>query len=559
MKRSTLISLLIITTAVAALSWGSLIGTSKMFAFHDVTQAARVQDFTVNLLAGNIPPRIAPDFSFHMGYPVFNFYAPTAYWITALINIAGFSVAGAMKLSFFLGLLLAAIGMFLLLRLYVSEKASLTAAILFITSPLFPLEIFVRGNLAELWFLAFLPFTLFLMTFQDRNMDKWSFILLAISSLFLFTAHNALSLVALMVCALFLLMQKHKISVGSALILGILGGAYFVLPAIFELPLTYAHEVAQMTQYRDHFVCIRQLWSSPWGFGGSVPGCADGMSFMLGKAVVAFASLGIINLAWGFRERKRPLQLNTFLFFAIMGIVSTFLVTQYSAFLWEPLKVFQFPWRFLTFSVFGLSFASAYIFHILDTKKFGKYLLAVIVIVLLIKGKQYFISNPEGQLDAKVYDKTFSSQEYREQKAAFRIPEYLPKTANYKAWRSLENSNFDIRNVLSPLDNGSVNTLQQGLFTREAQTSSKIFLINIHYFPNWKIFINNKLYVPEKFDQLGRPLVRSKSPVTTVLVQYSQTQVQAAGNLISFTSLAVLLLTISSPLWHKMQRLSAKA
>jgi hypothetical protein len=49
----------------------------KMFNYHDDTQAARIQQFVLNLKSLKIPPRIAPTFSNRLGFPVFNFYAPT--------------------------------------------------------------------------------------------------------------------------------------------------------------------------------------------------------------------------------------------------------------------------------------------------------------------------------------------------------------------------------------------------------------------------------------------------------------------------------------------------
>ena len=66
--------------------------SSTMFTFHDSTQPARVQQFVLNLKTLKIPPRIAPDFSFKLGFPVFNFYAHFSYWLTVLINLTGFGI-----------------------------------------------------------------------------------------------------------------------------------------------------------------------------------------------------------------------------------------------------------------------------------------------------------------------------------------------------------------------------------------------------------------------------------------------------------------------------------
>ena len=74
----------------------------RMFNFHDDTQAARIQQMALSIKSLHIPPRLAPEFSHNLGFPVFNFYAPTAYWITTGLHLVGFSIPMALKLSFFL-------------------------------------------------------------------------------------------------------------------------------------------------------------------------------------------------------------------------------------------------------------------------------------------------------------------------------------------------------------------------------------------------------------------------------------------------------------------------
>jgi len=77
---------------------------SRFFLVHDNTQGARIQEFALNLQKGIIPPRLAPDFSFQHGFPVFNFYAPVSYWIGAFFKLIGLSTVISLKLVFYLGL-----------------------------------------------------------------------------------------------------------------------------------------------------------------------------------------------------------------------------------------------------------------------------------------------------------------------------------------------------------------------------------------------------------------------------------------------------------------------
>ena len=131
--------------------------SSKMFTFHDETQAARVQQFVLNIKNLQIPPRIAPDFSFKLGYPIFNYYSPFPYWITSILHLTGISVINSLKISFLLAIVVGFVSMFLLLRLFFNFYPSLLAATLYVSSPWLAVEIFIRGNLAETWFIALLP------------------------------------------------------------------------------------------------------------------------------------------------------------------------------------------------------------------------------------------------------------------------------------------------------------------------------------------------------------------------------------------------------------------
>ncbi len=106
---------LAIITFVIILFLGKNLLPSKFgFDYHDSTQPARIREFTFNLKSGQIPPRIASGFSFNLGYPVFNYYAPTAYWITSGINLLGIDPINSLKISFLITVVIAFLGMYLL-------------------------------------------------------------------------------------------------------------------------------------------------------------------------------------------------------------------------------------------------------------------------------------------------------------------------------------------------------------------------------------------------------------------------------------------------------------
>jgi hypothetical protein len=400
--------------------------SSRMFQFHDETQPARIQQFTSNLKKLKIPPRVAYDFNQRKGYPVFNFYSPFSYWVTSLINITGFNIINSIKLSFLLALLTAFLGTYLFLRLFFDFYPALLGGIFYVTSLYFPIDIFVRGNLAEIWFLAIFPLGFYFIFVNRQKPNKLGFFLGTLILSFIFTSHNVYSLISIPILMIFSFLLKNKkqnlMMIGSSLFLT----AYFWLPALLEMKYTIAKEMAARTNFRDHFLCWWQIWQSPWGFGGSTAGCIeDGMSFMIGKIQIIFFILGITLFIRNqiAKNNKIPLII---LFFIIYPLSLLFLTTYQSQFIWNffsPfMSVIQFPWRFTGLSLLGITFLSGYFFHKLKVPLKNFFIIFVVISVLIINGKHF---NGK-EISNNAFEKKFLSQEYIENKVALSIPEYFP-------------------------------------------------------------------------------------------------------------------------------------
>lgn len=530
--------------------------SDKMFNFHDMTQLARISEFTYNIKNLQIPPRMAPHFSFNFGYPVFNFYAPFSYWITSLINLLGFDVIASLKLSFLLALSLSFIFMFKFLRLFFSFISSVLGAVLYVTVPYFAVEIFVRGNLAETWFISLMPLVLYLLYKNSRSNSVVLFISSSVAISFVLTVHNALSPLFLITIFIYILLAgKIKKNIFT-LVTGLLISSYFLIPFLAELPLTYAKEIAKQTIFSDHFLCWSQLWFSPWGYGGSVPGCInDGMSFMLGKIQIILASAGLLIFLHNLVIlKKRISNFKIIIFVLILGLGSVFLTTYSSSFVWEwfspYISVIQFPWRFLVFAMFGIAFFAAYG---LRSKTLFSGLLALIFIfgAIFINSK-YFTGIDSNKAAVKI---KYLGNSYITDMAAYSIPEYLPRTANYSEWRKfyLSKDVASTKYFIQPNDNKSVEITKDNGFIKEAKTNSGDIRLNIHYFPYWKILINDTPYIPRKFDLLGRPFIKMNSGQKTILVKYEQTQTEKLGDSLSLVGILFLFIPLfSRKLWKKL-------
>jgi len=553
MKLKISIFILVLILIVFFFGKGLNIFSRTMFEFHDGTQSARIQQFTLNLKNLKIPPRLAPDMNLRMGYPVLNFYAPFSYWITSGINLLGFDVVNSLKISFLTCIILAFVFSFVFFRLFFAFIPSLIGAILYITSFYFPVDIFIRGNLAEVWFIALMPLSLYLLYKNSQKPKTSSFVLATIILAASFTSHNLLSMIFIPLTIIFTLLLKNKKINLLAIILALLLSSYFLLPLFLENRLTIAQKMAAQTNYQDHFLCLNQLWDSPWGYGGSIPGCHDGMTFKLGKIQIIFAVLGLISFfIHKFLKGKKPmLHASCFMFFVLIG--SLFMTTNFSKFIWDLfspfLAVFQFPWRFTTFSLIGLAFFSAYFWQVINVPY--KSLVGFLIVLLIIGlSAKYF----QGRTMAKNHfiDK-YLSQDYIEKDAALRIPEYFSIQPQNKI-------EFDYK---KPYQLAFYDSIDPKIAVKVDQKYKKVLYIpfptqlwlNINYFPFWKITVNGKLLQPNidfKLDSLNRPLINVDRP-SIITVAYEQTLIEKFGNLLSLATFVLIFYLIKNKkLWKKL-------
>lgn len=513
--------------------------TDQMFTFHDKTQAGRVLEFSQNLASLKLPPRISSEFSYEMGYPVFNFYAPFAYWVASLITLLGAGVIVALKLTFLFAVITAFVSMYLLLRAFFGSMPSLSGAVVYASSPYVAIETFVRGNIAEAWFVALAPLGLYLLYKNHFTYSKKTLAATALVLSFIFTSHNIFAVIFLgfvLIAAVLLKSRRNLIAIGT----GLLVSSYFLVPAVFESSLTYAVESIRQTNYSDHFLCLRQLWHSAWGFGGSVPGCeSDGMSFMLGKLHLVFGGAGAALFLY--RERNRASKIfRAGAAVLALSTIFTFLTLQYSKPVWDALSPFasimQFPWRFLIFGVFGLAFFSAYLFEKL-TVRYKDIIILLAILVTLVFSSRFF----KGQnISVEEYSQLYMSQEFLHGELAYRIPEYLPRTADITFWRSLQEDDVKREEFVSNRVESILQKTEDRGFVRSYEAvRDGSALVPIHYFPVWRIALAGREISPTEFDELGRPVVTVRKG-EMIEVSYRQTNLEMIANLMTVAGLVAL-------------------
>ena len=374
------------------------------------------------------PPRYVPDLSFGFGYPLFSFVYPLPFYIAEAFHLIGFSLVGSVKIVFGLSIPFSMYFMYKLLRQFMAREMSLAGAVLYVYAPYRALEIFVRGTIGEIVAFVFLPLiTLsFIKLTSNEKSFKWVGIA-GLSTAALVLSHNIMAymfmpfLLIFVVARIIWISKDKKEAISRSfwgLLSGLLTSIYFWFPAILESRLMQYDTVFN---FYNHFPTLRQFITPYFGYGASVPGPYDTMSFYMGFTGLAVVLLGSIIFVKKYKifslEEKIFLLWGTVIFFA-----SIFMMNHRSAFLWENLPLlpyFQFPWRFLVMICFASPLFLLVFAKLFKNKKNFSVLISFFVILFSIL----------------LNFKYFKTSEYLGREDAYYINRYIPKGTASDAYK----------------------------------------------------------------------------------------------------------------------------
>ena len=384
------------------------------FPMHDDTQVARVFEMGKMLGSGVFPVRWVPDLGYGYGYPIFNFYAPLAYYVGGLFILLGFDALIATKLMMILGIILAGVFMYLLTKEFFGELGGLVSGLFYLYAPYHAVDIYVRGDAAEFWAYAFIPLMIL-------GLYKRSILIGSIGFAGVILSHNLTALMVTPFLLIAILLNCYIVPKGKKLLilyhsslilfLGLAVSAFYWIPALLEIKNTNVFsQIGGGADFRDHFVCIQQLWTSNWGFGGSTKSCIDGLSLMIGKLHIfsVFSSIFILIYLKFKHKNFNDLPAGKagiyyLSIFAILGfIISIFLMLEVSRFIWQAISLmafFQYPWRFLLLTSFFSSLLSGFVVWFLQSEKPGLstyfkpglYISVVFISLLLFLSLKFFV------------------------------------------------------------------------------------------------------------------------------------------------------------------------
>ena len=310
------------------------------------------------LEAGQFPVRWTQGIRSGDGQPLFNFYQPGFYYVVQLVHIAEPSLASSMKLAL-LGLW--ALGAVFMFRLNAHRgwMPAALGAVVFAGAPYPLLDVNVRSAYPEFAAIMFAVGALWALTRLFESPGATRAAVLGC----LLAAALVCHLPATLIFAPVLIGQAIRAGVtadhtrraylwsGAAVLLA--GGlsAFYVIPALGERDLIRMDALtAGYFDYRNHFVEPAQWMRFDWGFGASVRGPGDGMSFQVGVVQWSLIAAALAcSLAAAVRKRLTRDDWDLLFWLGVIAF-ALFMTTAASMPVWNAtpeLSYLQVPWRFL--------------------------------------------------------------------------------------------------------------------------------------------------------------------------------------------------------------------
>lgn len=501
------------------------------------------------LKIGQIPPRFVPDLSFAFGYPLFNFVFPFPFYLGELFHLIGFSLVDSVKIVFGISLIASGMTMFLFLKNILSSlPLCLLGSLIYVYAPYRSTDVYIRGAFGEALSFMFLPLLLYGIVKIFKSVNKTNRVdwrnaaILALGLGVLILTHDIVSYMFFPFFLLFtflffvLTIKKSRLNFAISSGVGIAGGLllsiYFWLPAIFQSSLM---TFSTVFDFKDHYPTIKQLITPFFGYGASVAGPYDGMSFFLGVGNIAAIVFGsaITLFSW---KKINAVKKVVIIWAGITFVLALFMMNHRSTFLWDVLPFlpyFQFPWRFLTLTTLT---SSIFIISLSFINK--KYLIEVLAII--------------GSFLLVILSLSmFKPQDFLEREDAYYIDRYIPIPIASDSYLQTQEEYLRLpKNTTARPDKNYPPLTSETKFNYSVIETNGIYLkanvvvgsdtdisYNKYYFPGWKAYIDGKEVEIDIGKPFGQILVNVPKGEYVVEFDYKETTFNLFLDVISLLTL----------------------
>ncbi len=491
--------------------------------------------------SGQFPPRFVPDLSFGFGYPLFNFVFPLPFYLGEIFHKLGFSLVDSVKSVFLISLISSALAMYFLLKEFTTKLLSLAGALIYLYTPYRATDVYVRGAIGESLAFVFPPLILLSVYKICTRKSDLSWVgagVLSITGLIL--SHNIATYIFLpfiiaLAIFLFLIKPERQLLLRFALMLflSLSAASYFWIPVLVDSGLMKYDTVFD---FRDHFPTLIQLIKPFFGYGASVPGPYDGMSFFIGSLnilLIVLAGVGLIKL----RKKYSFFQKTILIWSLITLTVVVFMMNYRSTFLWQHipfLPYFQFPWRFLMMT----TFVTPLLVIGLEGIKFKQQLAVFLMLGAVFLKWSYFRPHDFlGRTDSYYLNRYIpypeASEDYKQtQEEYLRLPRLASKRPdkNFPLVITEDNSKVDINKV---------NSLHQIITI--STSSSQLINYNKYNFPGWGVKVNGQKQELGTGQPFGQITFSIPAGTNKVEVYFTETRFKLFLDIMSLSAILVSL------------------
>ncbi len=523
------------------------------YAMHDDLQVMRLYEMDRCFRNGQIPCRWAPDLVRGYGQPLFNYYSAFPYYLGEVVHLVGFSFVNTSKMLFLLSLFSSGVAVYLLAKEFMGQKASLIAALAYMTAPYHAVDIFVRGALAESWGLVFVPLALYAIITMTKRPSVNQAIILSLALAGLLTTHNITILMSFPLIIFFSLLsflinkekRKQFLLLLPGTIIGIGLSAFFLFPVLFEKSLIQSGFLtSDYFDFHAHFATISQLFTKlSWAYGPSRFNSyqyPETLSYFVGIIQIISILSAPVVLFLSRKEKKYHRWLFFILTF-LLSLLALFMTHSRSVYLWDHLPALsfvQFPWRFLGPLVLLTSLLIGFELDYLVSKWSGSYLTIIPIMLLVTLNFSYFRFEKyfPGQKDS---DKLTGSG-YNQQIVGGLL-DYLPLT-NQKIPQTKAP---DLPTIKSGRIDINYFDKRSNYFASEFDVYSEPAVVEfpVMYFPGWNVYQNrNGARIKFGLDNdYGLISVKLNKGHQIVQAFFEDTPIRQLSNTITYISSAILL------------------
>ena len=535
---------------------------------------------------GVLYPRWFPDFAFGYGYPVLNFYAPASYYPPALLALLGLDLITATRVALALIYALSGWATYRLLRAWTGSWAAAVGAALYLFYPYHLYDLFVRGALPEFVALLWLPLLLW-MTWRlveqalrregrpgaalrsPLRTHPVRFALTALVWSGLILTHNLTALMAalalllyiLVLLLLYILRRSRRrwpplfLLLGPLLLAGLMS-AFYVVPALLELPNVGLGSGPESQGYLRHFVHLRDLFT--WAIVYPYPNAAHPTVPVPAYALlILLGGVGVLAA----RRSARPRVLTWGL---VATLLTLYLTTWASAPLWRLLLPLlgklQFPWRWQAPFSLALAVVLGLSLDALSPPRPIRFFLAS-VLILFLGGYAVLGLHPTPapyRGSDLTPEQMWAFDREHGQVGASWTGEFLPRWVTEQRWaigREPADPNPTPTAVAPQFEPGTWGYLSLRGRVNAEQSSTLTF--HTFYYPAWRVLLDGRPLRTRPATNLGLLSVDVPPGEHTLTLRWGDTPATRWGDGLSLVGWGLLLLGLF--LWGKGRRARALA